>query len=165
MKAFEITEQKAFMSALLVQDVFDRFAVSEVNLLAACRFELDGRRNAAFYSEEEQQSLPEQEYMLWGEIKQYVFQIIKGNKTPSSFRIVFRLTAENTANVVASVGDGTKPEEVGGLFLNVQYEHEQLMVISGAAMKTFTLSKTVEQAWDGYAEKFLKKHALAYEIR
>jgi len=51
------------------------------------------------------------------------------------------------------------------LFLNLQYEHEQMMVISGAAMKTFTLSKTVEQAWDGYAEKFLKKHGIVYELR
>ena len=153
------------MSALLVQDVFDRFAVSEVNLLAACRFEIDGQRNKMFYSEEEKQGLPETEYMLWNEIKPYVYQIIKGSKTPSSLRIVFRLTAENTANVVASVGDGTKAEEVGGLFLNLQYDHEQLMVISGTAMKTFTLSKTVEQAWDGYAEKFLKKHGIGYEVR
>ncbi len=165
MKAFEITEQKAFMSALLVQDVFDRFAVSEVSLLTACRFEIDGQRNGLYYTDEEKQALPETEYMLWSELKAYIYQIVKGNKTPNAFRIVFRLTAENTANVVASIGDGTKPEEVGGLFLNLQYEHGQLMVISGTAMKTFTLSKTVEQAWDGYAEKFLKKHGIAYELR
>jgi len=162
-KAFKITEQKAFMSALLVQDVFDRFAVSEISLLAACRFDIDGHRNGMFYTDEEKQTLPEAEYMLWAELKPYIYQIIKGSKTPNSFRIVFRLTAENTANVVASVGDGTEPEEVGGLFLNLQYEHEQLMVISGTAMKTFTLSKTVEQTWDGYAERFLKKHGIVYE--
>lgn len=165
MKAFEIKEQKAFMSALLVQDVFDRFAVSEVTLLSACRYEIDGHRNSMFYTEEEKMALSESEYMLWGELKPWIYQIIKGSKTPSSFRIVFRLTAENTANVVASVGDGTRPEEVGGLFLNLQYEHEQLMVISGVAMKTFTLTKTVEQAWDGYAERFLKKHGIVYELR
>ena len=165
MKAFEITEQKAFMSALLIQDVFDHFAVSEVNLLSSCRFEIDGHRNGMFYTDEEKQALQETEYMQWAELKPYLYQLIKGSKTPSSFRIVFRLTAANTANVVASVGDGTRPEEVGGLFLNLQYEHEQLMVISGVAMKTFTLSKTVEQAWDGYAEKFLKKHGIAYEVR
>ena len=165
MKAFEITEQKAFMSALLVQDVFDRFAVSEVSLLTACRYEIDGHRNAMFYSEEEKQALPEKEYMLWAEVKPLVYQMIKGSKTPNSFRIVFRLNAENTANAVAGVGDGTRPEEVGGLFLNVQYEHEQLMVISGTAMKTFTLSKNVELTWDGYAEKFLKKHGIVYEVK
>ena len=69
------------MSALLVQDVFDRFAVSEVNLMAACRYEIDGQRNAMFYTEEEKQALPEAEYMLWGELKPYVYQIIKGSKT------------------------------------------------------------------------------------
>lgn len=164
MKAFKIKEQKAFMSALLVQDVFDRFAVSEISLLAACRFDIDGHRNGMFYTDEEKQTLPEAEYMLWAELKPYIYQIIKGSKTPHSFRIVFRLTAENTANVVASVGDGTEPEKVGGLFLNLQYEHEQLMVISGTAMKTFTLSKTVEQTWDGYAERFLKKHGIVYEM-
>ena len=153
------------MSALLIQDVFDHFAVSEVNLLSSCRFEIDGHRNGMFYTDEEKQALPEAEYLQWVELKPYLYQLIKGSKTPSSFRIVFRLTAANAANVVASVGDGTRPEEVGGLFLNLQYEHGQLMVISGAAMKTFILSKTVEQVWDVYAEKFLKKHVISYETK
>lgn len=163
MKAFIINEKKKFMSMLLISEVFDNFALSELQLQGAFRLQIDGKRNASFYTTEEMENLPEPEYLLWTEIKPLIYQSIKGSKTPISFRIVFRLSGTNTKKVLEHLDISMNPEEVGGLFLNLQYEQEQLKIVSGAAMKTFSTDRTLEQAWDVYAERFLKKNGIEYE--
>ena len=104
MKAFDITEVKKFMELLLKSEVFDHFCVSELLLQGACGIRLDGRRNSEFYEEEVYRLLPEKEYMLWSELKELFFRMIRGTRSPISFRIVFRLSAENTVRVQESSG-------------------------------------------------------------
>ena len=161
MRSFEITEVKPFMSALLTGQVFDNFAVSELKMNNAGGWVLDGRRNAEFYDEGEFEALPEKEYLLWSEVKQIVFTLVKGSKLPLSMQITFKMNAANTESTVRNSGTGIPLENVGGIFLNIRYDREQLQVVSGTSLKSFSMDRSLENAWDDYAEKFLKKNGFA----
>ena len=56
-----------------------------------------------------------------------------------------------------------KKEEINGLFMNLRYEKENLNIITGTSIKTFTLDKTLDQVWDGYVKDFLKYYEIAVE--
>lgn len=157
MRAFEIEETKKFMSALLVENVFDNFAVSELKLTNAGYFEIDGHRNASFYTEEELAALPEKEFLLWSEVKPHVFALIKGNKTPISLKLCLRLNRTNTENVVRDCGTSIPLEQVGGIFLNIQFDREGLQVTTGTSLKTFSMDRSLDSAWDEYAGKFIAR--------
>lgn len=158
MKAFEITEVKSFMSALLAGSVFDNFALSELKMNGAASIVLDGHRNAAFYDSDEFESLPEKEFLLWSEAKSHIFNVVKGSKLPLSLNITLRLNEENMKNTVKMSGTGIPVEQVGGIFLNIRYDRENLQVITGTALKSFSMDRSLDNAWDEYAAKFLKKN-------
>jgi hypothetical protein len=160
MRSFEITEVKPFMSALLAGQVFDNFAVSELKMNNAGGWVLDGKRNADFYTSEELEELPEKEYLLWSEVKHIVFGLVKGSKLPLSLHITFRLNGANTRSTVSNSGTRIPLENVGGIFLNVRYDREQLQVVSGTSLKSFSMDRSLENAWDEYAERFLRKNGL-----
>ncbi len=163
MLALQINEIKQFMSMLLTQDTFDRFLVTEIELQMSYGISLDGRRNMNFYKEEEKETIPKEQYMLWQEMRPIVYQLIKGNKTPLSFRIVLMLTKDNTRRVVEAIASANFTQEsVKGLFLNLSYDHEQLAVITGTSLTSFTLDKTMEREWDAYAKKFLKSKGIFF---
>lgn len=160
MRAFEITEVKAFMSALLVGSVFDNFALSELKMNNAGGFVIDGHRNRDFYDEEEFESLPEKEFLLWSEVKNIVYDMVKGNKQPVAMQIAFRLNSVNTGKTINNSGITVPLEQVGGIFLNIRYDRTALTVTSGTALKTFSMDRSLENTWDEFAERFLKKNQL-----
>ncbi len=157
MRSFEISETKIFMSALLKDSAFDNFAVSEVHLTTSSYWLFDGHRNQAFYEEKELEELKEKDFILWSEVKPQIFNIIKGNRLPLSLKITFRLNTANTANVVRDCGTSIPLEQVGGIFLTVKYDRESLQVVSGTSLKSFSMDRSLDNAWDEYASKFLNK--------
>jgi len=52
---------------------------------------------------------------------------------------------------------------VGGLYLNVRFEKGELRIITGTAIKTFTLDKTLEQEWDIKVKAMLKEQGIIFE--
>ncbi len=52
MKAFQLTEQKEFMNLLLRSDIFVNFLLSEASVHTAVKYEIDGRLNPSFFSDE-----------------------------------------------------------------------------------------------------------------
>ncbi len=162
MLALQISEVKQFMSMLLTQEIFDRFLVTEIQIQLAYGVTIDGRRNMNFYKEEKE-NLPQDEYMQWQEMRPVVYQMIKGNKTPLSFRIVLMLTKENTRRVVEAVSlSSLSPEDVKGLYLNLNFDHDALSVITGTSLASFSLDKTMEREWDAYSKKFLKSKGIFF---
>ena len=53
---------------------------------------------------------------------------------------------------------GMQPDSVGGLYLNVIYENNEMNVVTGTSMNIFTMDKTLEREWDECVKQFLKKH-------
>src|SRR3546814_16634988 len=89
-----LTILKNFMSNLLMHSIFDNFLLCELDITTFNHFHLSGKLNKEWYTNEELDEL--EEYSYWNEIKPFALQIMKGNKTPQSFKIVFILSPENT---------------------------------------------------------------------
>jgi len=145
MRSIIIEDVKSFMSDLLVGNNFDEYLVTEVSISTYNTFNIDGHINRNFFSEEEYNELAEKEASSWKDLKPTCFELIKGKKTPTKFRIVFMKRPELN-------------DAVDALFINVKFEAGALTCITGASMKTFSMDKSVENNWDDEVEGTLKKY-------
>lgn len=162
---FKIQHTKDFMNKLLLSEAFDAFLVKEASIATFFTSHFEGKRNIDFYTPEELELLGEDiEYCRWAELKPFCLQIIKGKKTPLSFKFIFKLSAKNTAKFLQQTGLPFSLRDISGLFLNVSFENGTIHCTSGTALTIFTLDKTLEEQWDNMVERFLKQQQLDYEI-
>ena len=160
MVALKIEEQKAFTSGLFLGEIFDRFLVREANVVTFNSFTIDGRVRHGYYSEELEENQIE-EFSAWKVLKPFCFSLIKGKRLPESFRIVFVLSPEAKEKFVESHVPGMSPDVVGGLYLNVLYENNEMTVVTGTSLNVFTMDKTLEREWDESVKRFFQKHGIA----
>lgn len=164
MISLTITEVKSFMAKLLAQNTFDHFILKEMELSTFINFTIGGQLNEAFFTTEELQERGENSRcVLWSEVRTIAFSMIKGHKTPLALKIVFQLPRPLCEELVQQSGGRLRSEEVGGLYLNVRFEKNELRIVTGTAIKTFTLDKTLEQEWDLRVKQLLKEQGIAYE--
>lgn len=157
-----IKDIRQFMSGLLIKDTFDAFLLSEAVVVTSNSFTIDGRVNRSYFSDEEWSSLSEKKYRRWGDIKPFCFHIIKGNKVPSSMKIIFLLPEKECTRLIESGSLGCSPENTS-LFINIRYHDNQLNMVTGTAME-FTMDKSLERLFDTYVCEFLSKAAIDYEV-
>ena len=164
MISLTITEVKAFMGKLLAQTTFDFFLLKEMELSTFINFTINGQVNETFYTQEELEERKENaQNALWSEARSIAYTMIKGNKTPLALKIVFQLPRPLCDELVRESGGRLKSEEVGGLYLNVRFDKNELHLITGTAIKTFTLDKTLEQEWDLWVKRMLKDQGIFFE--
>lgn len=163
MTALKILEVKGFMGQLLFHEMFDSFYLSELEIHTANIYKINGRLNKSWFDDDERERVGAREYAYWKDLRPFAYQIIKGSKTPRMMKLVFLLSAGNTRKLVEQSGVPVKPEEVGGLFLNLHYESGALRLITGTSTKTFTMDKSLENQWDLSIKRFLGKHGFAAE--
>lgn len=154
------------MSKLLISDTFHNFLLSEATITTYNSFIIDGHINKDFYTtdELEEKNLTEQSISYWETLKPFCFELIKGKKTPLSFKIVFLLSPANVSKLLSQSGIALTVDDINGLFLNIKYNNNVLHCITGTSLKLFTLDKTMENEWDKAVQKFLKAHEIAFEI-
>ena len=162
MISLTIPEVKPFMAKLLTQNTFDTLLLKEMELSTFTNFTISGH-NEAFFSKEELEQRGEVHGALWSEVRPISFAMIKGNKTPLMFKIVFQLPSDRCEELVKKSGGRLRSEELGGLYLNVRYEKGQLHIITGTAIKTFTLDKTLEHEWDSEVQRMLQEQGIPFE--
>ena len=85
MIALKLPEVKECMSKLLLSDAFDSFLFIEGEIVTYNTFSINGFLKKDFF---EKDLAPSQDYSLWKDIREYAFSLIKGKKTPLSFRFV-----------------------------------------------------------------------------
>lgn len=154
MIGLHIADIKDFTAKLFLKETFDSFELTEAEFVTRFTVTLDGRLT---------EPADGHEHATWGQVRPLAFQIIKGKELPHSFRLVLRLSDENVAKTVASLGLAVSPEEVGALFFNIHYTHQQITVVTGCSMRTFTLDKTLEKEWDRLARRFFAKQQIPVE--
>lgn len=150
-----IKDIKKFMSALLVKDSFDDMLATDVTITTYNTFHIDGHIKRFFFTEEEYDALNRPELSQWRKIKPICFELIKGNKLPLSFKIIFCLNKEVTARILSENNIGLVPENINGLFINIKYEDNLLSYVTGTSLNIFTLDKSLEQAVDSYVSKMI----------
>jgi hypothetical protein len=163
MISLNIPEVKPFMAKLLTNIMFDHFLLREMEIQTFTNFHISGQLNEAFFSKEELEERIESKAVLWSEVRTIAFSMIKGNKTPLSLKIVFQLPQDKSEELVQRLAGRLRSEDVGGLYLNIRFEKGELHIITGVAIKTFTLDKTLEQEWDMEVKNLLKQQGIVFE--
>lgn len=101
---------------------------------------------------------PFDEVIKWGQIRSLCYNIVKGKRLPVRFRIIFMTPPEKVAGFLASHDlTNYSPSEINALFMNVYYEGGKLTCTTGVSMKSFSMDKSIERAWDESVVKFISR--------
>ena len=150
---------KNCMSHLLLKPTFDEFSLVEGSIVTFNKFTIDGFLQKDFYEE-----APEKEYSDWKDLREFCFNIIKGKRTPLSFKFVLSLSKADFENFLsANKLDGFRPENIQGLYLNFRYDGTSLQCVTGTSLNMFTLDKSLDAAWDEFVRKFFARHEIEFE--
>ena len=151
MEIFEIEEKADYIRELFVSK-YDSFYLYEARVKTKLDYYINGKLNKAYFDSEQAEELPE--YIEWKDIKQTVYDYIRGKRLPIAFKIILMFNRENINRLLEMNHLPVSSEDVGALFLNVVYEHETLSVTTGTSLKIFTLDKILEQVWDDTVKKY-----------
>ena len=151
MEIFEIEEKADYIRELFVSK-YDSFYLYEARVKTKLDYYINGKLNKAYFDSEQAEELPE--YIEWKDIKQTVYDYIRGKRLPIAFKIILMFNRENINRLLEMNHLPVSSEDVEALFLNVVYEHETLSVTTGTSLKIFTLDKTLEQVWDDTVKKY-----------
>ncbi len=166
MLALHITSMKQFMNQLLVSDTFDIFLLEEAVITTANTYTLDGHLNREFYSPDELSSgqVPDYEYSPWSTLKGLCFQLIKGKRTPLSFRFIFHLKPKQAQKLLEKAQCSVDPSSIKALVLTIRYDGTKAILTTGCAYHTFVMSKEAEQIWDKALVHYLAGKNIPYEV-
>ncbi len=143
---------KSCMNQLLLTDTFDPYQFIEGEITTFNTFHIDGFLHKEFYDE-----APDEMYSRWKDVREYCLSLMRGKRTPLSFKIVLSLCpADIETFLTRQCIQGYDSADVNGLFLNFRFDGETLTCVTGISEKKFSLDKTLEQSWDACAEKLLK---------
>lgn len=161
MIALALTDVKECMGKLLLSETFDPFYFIEGEIVTFSTFTMDGYLRKDFFDEE---NAPEREYALWKDVREFCFSIIKGKRTPLSFKFVLGLSDSNIEKLLLQQELDFKPQDVRGLYINLKYDGQNLQCVTGTAMNLFSMDKSLEQAWDKMVQKFFTQKEIKYEV-
>lgn len=168
MIAIQIIDIKNFMAKLLLQDTFDAFLLQQVRVLTASELILNGRRSREWYDQEQWQALGElsdAEMMSWKELKNTVFQYIKGKQAPQRMWIDFRVSALQAESFLADSGSYSKYRQyLPALHLQVRYEEAVLRLVTAVSFSEFVMDKSIEQAWDEAICQYLGQMKIVFDL-
>ena len=153
MLAFTVNDTKSFMNLLLKGEAFDSFHFRQGEIHTFATFIMEGKRDPDFYhTEETEQCLSR--YVLWSEIRPFVFQTVKGNKLPKSIKLVFSLPDEKLENL----------PNTSAAFLNILFRSNTILCTTAISQTNFSLDKSSEKRWEEYILKLFQKIGIGIQI-
>ena len=169
----KITDIKHFMNMLLIDKAFDQFLLSDASISMASTYIIDGHINKTFYSNEELENLKaeaqsegrifSEKMQRFSQVKPICLNIIKGKKTPSSFKFVFCLSDENTEKFLNTFESSFTPNDIGNLSLNIKYDSNGLFATTAVSLNIFSMDKSINAAWDNMVKKFFISNGINFE--
>ncbi len=164
MIALKIIDIKDFMNKLLIGEVFDPFSLVEANITTFNTFTVSGKLQLSFFDNDTKASLLEKsaEYSLWHDVKPYCFSIMRGRRTPLSFKIIFELSHNQIQSLLGSENTAVNTS-IHNFYLNIQYKNQELLCTTGVSYTSFSLDKHLEHLWDDTLLSFLSGHHISCE--
>lgn len=150
MISIQIDDIKTMMSRLLTTDEFDSLLVTEITLQTGTTYNFSGKINKGFYSNDELEALPDQSYAQWASFRNTCFNLIKGTKTPTFFKIILKLPQDKVNDLIVSNNLAFRVEDIEGLFMNLTYQNNEFTCITGVSNKIFTLDKELDNVFDKF---------------
>ena len=149
MQVFEILEVKEFTKGLFMTDLFDKFTVVEAEFHTFVKFDINGKLNKSYFDEEENR-----DFCTWSEIRPICFEIIKGKRTPTAFKLVLKFSKEFTRKWI---NQNTTKDIDADMYLNIRYSDKKLILISSFSPKSFLLDREILHTFDAYVKDMFKK--------
>ena len=164
MQNLRFSEIKTVMHSLLLSSDFDSFLLREAQITTFSTFQIDGRFHGEWLnSDETDRDEPLPDYASWSMVRPFCYSLIRGKRTPLSFRFVFALAPYNVQKLLSQTGIDLSPSDIHGLYLNLHYDGKCLNAVTGTSLSVFTLDKSLDHAWDELVEKFFLKKGLFFE--
>lgn len=165
MIALQIKNIKSFMSRLLSSESFDCFLLSEASITTNNTFFIDGHQNKDFFSDEELEdtSIRPYDYSMWKDIRSLCFHLIKGRRTPVSFKFILHLIPSYVESILSDDSVTVPISQVKALVLTIKYDQTGLTLTTGTSLKTFLPDKSADIFWDKYMKQFLEKAQIDYD--
>ena len=163
MTALQIADIGFFMKKFLLTDSFDRFLLLEGAVTTFNTFRMDGALQKSYYTQQEQDLLTERTLSLWGEVRPFCLELIKGKRTPLSFRFTLQLSAQNTQKLLEQSGIGIPASQVRGLLMNLRYDNQALSCTTGTSLSVFTMDKKLDHAWDDMVQRYFRQQGIPFE--
>lgn len=165
MIALKITNIKQFMGKLLASEAFDAFLLEEASISTYNTFFIDGHQNRDFYTSEEweDKEIRPYDFTTWKQIRPICYSLIKGTKTPCSFKFILHLIPDYTASILERNDSAITPQQIKAFVLTVKYDGSALTLITGTAFHTFIMDKSADILWDNAVKQFLIKREITYE--
>lgn len=160
MLAVQISNLKDFMNKLFLKETFDRFLLSEGTLTTFASYHVDGTYHPEFFGEDQESSASR--LCPWSRMRPVFFSLIRGKHTPLNFKIIFQLSAEDTERLLITDDLPFQPEDVFGLYMNIQYDGEKVTVTTGSSLKVFTLDKSLDASWDALTKRFFLRQGIDF---
>lgn len=165
MLALKITDVKEFMNQLLTKETFDSFCMIESSVTTFNTFSIDGKLNPDFFDTDERDVF--RRYALthsfWKDIRPFCYSVIRGKRVPLSFKIILALSPRQQHSFFQKHSLSAACEQVNGMYLNIQYKNQTLLLTTGISLNTFPPDKLLEHAWDSTVRSFLENHQLPFE--
>ncbi len=162
MIALQLLEIKPFMNKLLIGDVFHNFLLSEATIVNGITFSIDGhvmKQTDASLSEDFPYALT-----TFQKVQHTIYECVKGTKTPSYMKFIFCLSPDNVEKTLRSINSPLTNFDISGMYINVTYQNQQLLVTSGISYSIFTKNHALEQEWDRLVQLFFNKNEIFYEL-
>jgi hypothetical protein len=167
MIALEIKNTRNFMNSLLISSQFEDFLVEEVTITTFNTFNIDGHIVKEFYTPDEQEALAKDgraaEFSTWGDIRPICFDLIKGKKTPVSFKVVLLASDKLVEKIAATPECEVAANLIRSLVLNIRYDNGRVTCVTGTSFTTFVMDKSAEKLYDGYIKQMLFDFGLDFE--
>ena len=160
MISLKFNSTKNFMKHLLLSDTFNHFQFVEGEIVTFNTFSIDGYIQKAFFDSEE--NIPE--YASWEQLRDFCYSVIKGRRTPLSFKFIFRLSPGNTKKLLLQQNLDFQPEDVQGLYLNIRFDSAGLQCTTETSLKSFSMDKSLEKTWDSMVQKFFDQKNIEYML-
>ena len=143
------------MSEMLLHDTFDEFTLSEATVKTAVSFVIDGKINSDFFPDKEK--VPEEHFVKYAELRHLFYEIIKGKRTPVYFKFVFHAPKALVEKLLSETDTGFTLNDVNSLTFTAAFKDGSLTILTGTNLSTFSLDKSIDEAWDRYVSLFLEK--------
>ena len=160
MIALQITELKAFMSKFLTTNTFDDFLLQEATLQMGIGYVIDGHINKAFYPSEDDAVDEQLSFISYAEVRNTLFSLIKGKRTPLGFHVILQLSPKKCAVLFP---EGLDAHLIKGLVMNIRFDGHKALITSGISYSSFSMDKAPELIWDEALMHFLRSANISFE--
>lgn len=85
--------------------------------------------------------MPPYDFSCWTDMRPLCFDLIKGKRTPVSFKFVLHLKPEHVAEILKKEESSVSPSDIKALVLNIKYDGSELTCITATAFHSFYRTK------------------------